>query len=115
MTRKPRYLLPALACSLGGCVGPQETLLIFIVVILLFGASRLPQLGRALGETLRAFRGAASGGEDDEQARAEQARLSASRKATPIEGASARPIDEAREDARAEGAGPTRPRDDRRD
>lgn len=90
MTRTLRYLLAALPWALGGCVGPQETLLIFLIVILLFGASRLPQLGRALGETLRAFRGTSGGDED------EQARLSASRKATPIEGASAHPVDEKR-------------------
>ena len=105
MTRTPRRcLLALLPCGLGACVGPQETLLIFLIVILLFGASRLPQLGRALGETLRAFRGA-SGTEDDEQAR-----LTASRKATPIEHATTQPVDEARP---AGSAPPEKPKDQR--
>jgi sec-independent protein translocase protein TatA len=37
-------------------MGPMELLIILAIVTLLFGASRLPQLGKALGETVRNFK-----------------------------------------------------------
>lgn len=37
-------------------LGPMEILLLFLIVILLFGASRLPQIGRGLGEGIRNFK-----------------------------------------------------------
>lgn len=36
--------------------GPLETLVILIVILLLFGAKRLPEIGRALGEGIREFK-----------------------------------------------------------
>lgn len=36
--------------------GIQELVLIFLIVLVLFGASRLPQLGRGLGEGISNFR-----------------------------------------------------------
>lgn len=36
--------------------GTQELLLILAIVFVLFGASRLPQLAKALGQSKRAFR-----------------------------------------------------------
>jgi sec-independent protein translocase protein TatA len=45
--------------------GFQELFLILIIVVVLFGASRLPQLGRGLGEGISNFkRGLKNGGED---------------------------------------------------
>ncbi|MBM4143511.1 MAG: twin-arginine translocase TatA/TatE family subunit [Lentisphaerae bacterium] len=37
-------------------MGPTEILLILLVVLLLFGAKRLPDLARALGRSLNEFR-----------------------------------------------------------
>ena len=37
-------------------IGPVGILLIVIVALILFGPKRLPELGRAFGRTLRAFR-----------------------------------------------------------
>ncbi len=37
-------------------LGPLEIILVLIVVLLLFGAKKLPQIGRDLGEGLREFR-----------------------------------------------------------
>jgi len=39
-----------------GSLGLPELLIILAIVVLLFGASRLPQLGRALGDTVRNFK-----------------------------------------------------------
>jgi len=35
---------------------PFEVLLIFLAIVLLFGASRLPQLGSSLGQAIRNFK-----------------------------------------------------------
>lgn len=36
--------------------GPQELILILLIVLVLFGASKLPQLGRGLGQGIRNFK-----------------------------------------------------------
>ena len=40
-----------------GGMGMGEMLLIFLVVLLLFGAKRLPEIGSALGKGIREFKG----------------------------------------------------------
>ena len=37
-------------------VGPQETLAILLVIVVLFGVKRLPQMAKSLGEGIREFR-----------------------------------------------------------
>jgi sec-independent protein translocase protein TatA len=37
-------------------LGVPELIIIFLIVILLFGATRLPQIGKGLGEGIRNFR-----------------------------------------------------------
>ncbi|HET9526894.1 MAG TPA: twin-arginine translocase TatA/TatE family subunit [Pyrinomonadaceae bacterium] len=37
-------------------LGPTELVVIVIVIFLLFGATRLPQLAKALGQSKRAFK-----------------------------------------------------------
>lgn len=39
-------------------LGMWEITLIFLVALLLFGAKRLPEIGRSLGSGIREFRGA---------------------------------------------------------
>jgi TatA/E family protein of Tat protein translocase len=49
---------------------PFEVLLIFLAIVLLFGASRLPQLGSSLGQAIRNFKrgfGEATGDSADEK------------------------------------------------
>ena len=51
--RKRRFMTQTiLAIGLGG----QEILIIAILIFFLFGASRLPQLAKALGQSKKAFR-----------------------------------------------------------
>lgn len=52
--------------------GTQELLIILLIVFVLFGASRLPQLAKALGQSKRAFKDGLD--EADEEARIEAAR-----------------------------------------
>jgi len=40
----------------GGMPGPFEILLILFVILLLFGAKRLPELARSLGKSLSEFK-----------------------------------------------------------
>ena len=39
-----------------GCLGTPELLVIAVVIFLLFGATRLPQLAKSLGQSKRAFK-----------------------------------------------------------
>jgi sec-independent protein translocase protein TatA len=47
-------------------LGMGELVVILLIVVILFGASRLPQLGKGLGEGIRSFK-KSFGGEDDEE------------------------------------------------
>jgi sec-independent protein translocase protein TatA len=48
-------------------LGTTEIILIVAVLLLLFGASRLPQLARALGESRKAFREGMREAEEEER------------------------------------------------
>ena len=40
-------------CLLFGMPGPYELILIFLIILLIFGASRLPEIGKALGKGIK--------------------------------------------------------------
>lgn len=48
-----------------GSFGLPELLVILVIVVVIFGASKLPQLGRGLGEGISNFRDGLSKGKDD--------------------------------------------------
>jgi len=50
--------------ALIGSFGMQEMLVILLILIVLFGARRIPELARGLGEGIRGFRSSLRG--DDE-------------------------------------------------
>jgi len=50
-----------------GSIGLPEILLILLIVILIFGTSRIPELGRGLGEGIRNFKRSIRGGEEEQQ------------------------------------------------
>ena len=66
-------------------LGPQELVLIVLVILLLFGAKKLPELARGSGRALRIFKaetkGLADGDDDvsDEQKSSEEKELEARR------------------------------------
>ena len=49
-----------------GQIGAPELLLFLLIVLLLFGASRLRDIGGALGGAIRDFRGAVSGADEEQ-------------------------------------------------
>ncbi len=64
-------------------LGPTELLIILAVLVLLFGASKLPELARGSGRALRIFKaetkGLVDGDDDDDVKTAEQRELEARR------------------------------------
>jgi sec-independent protein translocase protein TatA len=50
-----------------GSLGVPELLLILLIVIIIFGANKLPQLGRGLGQGLRNFKDAIKGDESQDK------------------------------------------------
>jgi sec-independent protein translocase protein TatA len=73
-------------------VGPLEIAIVLIIVLIIFGPKRLPELGRSMGRGIREFKGSLGGDDDDkddvEKKRAElEANQAADAKpAEPVEG-----------------------------
>lgn len=63
----------AIAIPFLGGVGAPELIIILVIILVLFGPKRLPQLGKSLGKTMKAIREGAEGklGEDDDEDDAE--------------------------------------------
>jgi sec-independent protein translocase protein TatA len=50
-----------------GSIGPWEIVLLLLLALLLFGAKRLPEIGRSLGSGMREFKDSVSGmGKNDD-------------------------------------------------
>lgn len=52
-------------------MGPWEIALIVLVILIVFGVGKLPQVGGAIGKGLRAFRKAQRGEDDEEEEKAQ--------------------------------------------
>lgn len=50
-----------------GNIGWQGALLIILVLLLVFGPKRLPEMGRSLGRGMREFKDSLSGKDDDDE------------------------------------------------
>lgn len=47
-------------------IGPMELIIILVIVLIVFGAGRLPEIGGAIGKGIREFR-RSSAGQDEEK------------------------------------------------
>jgi sec-independent protein translocase protein TatA len=61
-----------------GPIGPLELIIVLAIALLLLGPRRLPELGSAVGKTIREFRKAASEVQEDASLEAAPSRGSAS-------------------------------------
>ena len=52
-------------------VGGPEIAIVAVVLLLIFGAGRLPQIGKSLGRSLRAFKESVTGAEEDQDSEEE--------------------------------------------
>jgi sec-independent protein translocase protein TatA len=50
-----------------GSLGPTELLLILLIVIIIFGARKLPDLGKSLGDGIKNFKKSMNTKEDDDK------------------------------------------------
>ena len=48
-------------------IGPTEIIIVLVIVLLVFGPKRLPDLGRSLGKGMREFKDSVTGKDGDEQ------------------------------------------------
>jgi sec-independent protein translocase protein TatA len=48
-------------------IGPLEIGIVLVIVLIIFGPKKLPDLGRSLGSSIREFKGGIGGGDDDEK------------------------------------------------
>ncbi|HKB70835.1 MAG TPA: twin-arginine translocase TatA/TatE family subunit [Thermoanaerobaculia bacterium] len=52
-----------------GSLGLPELLVIFLIVIVIFGAGKIPQLGKGMGEGIKNFRDAIKSGAEGKDAK----------------------------------------------
>jgi len=62
--------------------GPLELVIILVVVLVIFGPKRLPDLGRSLGRGMREFKDSVTG-KDKEREEIEAAQMAAAEKPEP--------------------------------
>ncbi|MFP5069954.1 Sec-independent protein translocase subunit TatA [Pseudonocardia nantongensis] len=92
--------------------GGYEWLIIIVVLLLLFGAKKLPDMARSVGQSARVFKGEMKGLKDDEKAKDEKAKDEKARNAeeppaaAPQELPTAQPAPRAQADPTASQSGP---------
>jgi sec-independent protein translocase protein TatA len=72
-----------------GNIGPLEIAVVLVIVLIIFGPKRLPELGRSLGKGIREFRGSIGGDDDKDDVDDKRPELEANKaaeQAEPVEG-----------------------------
>jgi sec-independent protein translocase protein TatA len=69
-------------------IGPLEIAVVLIIVLIIFGPKRLPELGRSMGRGIREFRSSIGGEKDDDKddVDAKRRELESSQDAESVEG-----------------------------
>jgi sec-independent protein translocase protein TatA len=62
-------------------VGPLEIAVVLVIVLIIFGPKRLPELGKSLGHGIREFKSSISGEADKDSPEEKQRELEASQQA----------------------------------
>ena len=63
-------------------MGPLEIGIILVIILIVFGVGKLPQVGEALGKGIRSFRKGQSG--EDEEEEKEKVKVEASKAEEPV-------------------------------
>jgi sec-independent protein translocase protein TatA len=82
-------------------IGLPEILILLVIVLLIFGPKKLPELGRSLGRGMREFKDSITGKDDDKQLEERNAE-----QAAPVAPVAATTPTTADEEARAQAAKP---------
>ena len=75
-----------------GALQPMHLIVVLVIVLLVFGPGKLPELGRAVGDGLRELKKATSG--DDKEKSEAQAAATATSTVTPISATPSAPIED---------------------
>lgn len=51
-------------------IGPTELIIVLVIVLIIFGVGRLPEIGGAIGKSIREFRQSSKGEGDEKEAAA---------------------------------------------
>ncbi len=72
-------------------IGPLEIAVVLIIVLIIFGPKRLPELGQSMGRGIREFKNSISGEKDEDSPEEKRRELQASESqpAQPADGAAA--------------------------
>jgi sec-independent protein translocase protein TatA len=75
-------------------IGPLEIAIVLVIVLIIFGPKRLPELGRSMGKGIREFKGSITGDDDKDDVEDQRAELQASQTgANPTGAGSTTPVD----------------------
>ncbi len=55
-------------------LGPAELIILLVIILIIFGVGRLPEVGGALGKGIREFRNASTGTDDGADATQEESK-----------------------------------------
>ncbi|MBS1252302.1 MAG: Sec-independent protein translocase protein TatAy [Anaerolineales bacterium] len=55
-------------------LGPAELIILLVIILIVFGVGRLPEIGGALGKGIREFQNASTGTDDEADATQEESK-----------------------------------------
>jgi sec-independent protein translocase protein TatA len=61
-------------------LGPWEIALILVIILIVFGVGKLPQVGSAIGKSIRSFKKAQAGEDEEEEEKKKKDTTAASQK-----------------------------------
>jgi sec-independent protein translocase protein TatA len=64
-------------------VGPLEIAVVLVIVLIIFGPKRLPELGKSMGNGIREFKNSLSGDKDQDSPEEKRRELQANQSAPP--------------------------------
>jgi sec-independent protein translocase protein TatA len=65
-------------------VGPLEIAVVLVIVLIIFGPKRLPELGQSMGRGIREFKSSLSGDKDKDSPEEKRRELQARQDAAPV-------------------------------